>query len=733
MRKNMKCCIEQPCAECVSSVYGTMPELKGAAVFAKNGSYAIVNRKRIAITPDGQAVTPFEQNGCIWLPMAPVAAGLAHAAVVDTTECTLNFTYRRKKYEFSANAGQMLVNGESVSLGFAPIAASGSLFFPLDFVKSFFHWHQSYVDPMGLVVLSNRKNIFDSVRDEAKIWQLIADTSFVRPTGERIFDDLRRRFGNSNRSKLLATFDDLMAVRKLAKSDKALGGYVAALKEIYGHKSDAFLSPAVSADADAKELKASADALFAFVMLYRVTGDKQYCERAAAEAEAIAALEDWTKGSSLLFSDVCFAMALAYDWCRHVWSEGRKAKLERAMLRMALRPMLEVYGQAEQPWRAGGVHAAALGSAMLALSIALSDIYPQTTYKLSERVLQSLEPCFYAVAPDGGNEASPAAWARCARALGLTVAMLEKACGTDYGFASAPGFAATAYFPIYAESTNGAWNYHNSKAEPLDTSMQYFYARHTDDAVLAWLRRQALLSGRKDVHPFDILYYVPVDDAMIPHLPLDIVYRKAALAIMRSDWNADAAFVGLLGGAESDAGSVLLEMGGERFFEGANTWKVSGAANEKPEATARIVEMRSSDEKAYAVADMSTVDASVVRAKRGVMLTENRSVAVIQDEIAFSEPADFAWSAQTRAEVKISKSGRSAELMKNGKRLGCKLCGVSARFELQAEEGSNLKALTVRIDGKEKCRMAVVCRLLEDGDKATEKVYDVVPMAKWGD
>ena len=130
---------------------------------------------------------------------------------------------------------------------------------------------------------------------------------------------------------------------------------------------------------------------------------------------------------------------------------------------------------------------------------------------------------------------------------------------------------------------------------------------------------------------------------------------------------------------------------------------------------------------------MSERCGAVVRAKRGVMLTENRAVAVIQDEIAFSAPTDFVWCAYTCADVQISKSGRSATLTRNGKTLGCKLCGVSARFELNTDEASDLKTLTVCVDGKEKCRMAVVCRLLNDGEKATEKVYDVVPMAKWGE
>ena len=148
----------------------------------------------------------------------------------------------------------------------------------------------------------------------------------------------------------------------------------------------------------------------------------------------------------------------------------------------------------------------------------------------------------------------------------------------------------------------------------------------------------------------------------------------------------------------------------------------------------KIVEMRSSAERAYAVADMTSTSKAILRAKRGVMLTDKRSVAIIQDEITFTQPTDFVWSAWTQATAKVSASGRSVVLESNGKRLGCKLCGVGspAKFELtEAENGWT--CLTVRVLGKEKLRMAVVCRLLADGDKATEKVYDVVPMAKWGE
>ena len=103
-------------------LFTKMPELKGAALFSKTGSFSIVDRKRIANAIDGADVAPFEENGVLWLPMAPVAACIAHSAVVDNRALTLTFTYRRKKYAFYANSNQMNVDGESVTLDFMPKA-----------------------------------------------------------------------------------------------------------------------------------------------------------------------------------------------------------------------------------------------------------------------------------------------------------------------------------------------------------------------------------------------------------------------------------------------------------------------------------------------------------------------------------------------------------------------------------------------------------------------------------
>ncbi len=742
-------------------LFTRMPELKGAALFSTTGAFSIVDRKRIPNAVDGAPARPFEAEGTLWVPMGTVAAGIAHTPIADNRALTLSFTYRRKKYAFEAARRYMTEDGKRVSLSFAPRAEHGTLFFPVEFVCEFFRWRQIFTDPMGLIVLSNRRGIFRGGKDQETVRALIADLTFLRPDGERILSDLRRRFTNPTRGRLFLSYEELMQLRRDVKEKPQLKEYLGLLKEQYGVDSEAFRSVPLSTDApqaDAADFLVASDRLLAFSLLYRVTGDKRFCERVALEAEGLGTFTDWCTANLSTLGSVCLSMAIAYDWCHHMWSEARKAVVERAMLRNGMRVGLDYYDGKRKMWLTGGATAAAVGAGMLALALALCDIYPETALKLVGRIPRNIEPCFAAFAPDGGYAEGHAAWEKSFRSLSLIVAMLERACGEDYGYFRAPGFSATAYFPLTTETKNGVWNYHNSAAVGADTSMFFWLCAHTGDPTPAWMRRQQILAGRKRVNPFDLLFFNEVDDSMEPHLPLDSVWRGAALAAMRAGWGEEDLFIGLHGGdnacinGDLDAGSVILDAGGVRFFAetggiealpvmlrrraaGQNTIVVNPAREPAPDqradAVAPLSVMRSSMERAYAVVDMKETSRDILRASRGVMLTENRTVAVIQDEIVTKKDSTFVWTVYTPASVTPVCGGKAVKLEKDGKILLCKLGGVSAKFETEAVEGCDLTRLCIRVKGKSRLRLSVACRLMMDGDSVTDKLYETTPMSKW--
>ena len=745
----------------LAPVYAKMPELKGAAVFAKTGNFSIIDRKRIPNSIDESEAKPFEEDGILWLPMAPVAAGIAFSCVVDNRALTLSFTYRRKKYAFSANSNCVTVDGVEESLGFFPRERAGTLFFPADYVREFFRWRQIFVDGMGLVILSNRKNIFQSGRDSAILWQLVAATTFCRPDADRVLADLRRRF-SASRGRLLLSHDELMQLRRRAKEEPALAEYIKSLKAEYGTTSAAFKSEPIvaamprSARMLTEDLAASAEKIIAFSTLYRVTGDKKYCERAAAECESLAGFSNWDYHLMSSVGTVSLAVAICYDWCHHVWSEGRKAIIERAMLRNGMRIGLECYDGKRRMWIEGGRAASIVNAGMLAMALALADIYPETSLKVINRVLRNVEPCFAAYAPDGGYSEGVTAWEKSSRSLALVIAMLQKACGNDYGLASAPGFSATGYYAITTETANGMWNFHDSDARPTDTAMMFWFSEQYGNPAYAYVRRQQLISGTKCVSPFDILFYTPVDDTLVPALPQDMVYRKAGLAIMRSGWEKEDAFVGLHGSnnginADLDAGSVILDMAGVRFFSVAsgietvpgvaarqNTIVVNPVDKHAPDqedyANAKIIEMKGREDRIYAVVDMTPTNKNILRGKRGVMLTDNRQTVVIQDELTLTAPGEILWSVYTPAEVEVLNGAKIAKLTAGDKVLKCQIGGFGkAKFAAEKMENSNLTRLYIRAEVKDRMRLSVAAKVIGENDDFEAKLYEVAPISTWGD
>lgn len=732
-------------------IYVKMPELKGAAMFSRTAAYAVVDRKRLPIAPDADpAARPFEADGVLWLPMAPIAAAIAHRAVVDNKANTLSFTYRRKKYAFSGDSEAYTVDGEKNRLGFLPKIAGGTLFFPAQYVMDFFRWRQIFTSPLGLVILSNRRNVFDAARDAGLLWQLNAEITFVQPTAERVVEDLRRKIPNADRCRLLLTHDEWFALRRAAKKPGEERRLMDLIKKKYGKQTEAYRG-APSGDT----AWATCENIIAWSALYRVTGERSYALRVLGEMNALARLDGWGAEKSVHDAlAVGYACAIGYDWCRQTWTEAQKAPLERAMLRFALRPGVDCLRGTGRMWHAGTSESAENLCALVALALALAEAYPETSYRVFRFGGSSLISCFAAYAPDGGYPEGIAAWEKATRALALTIAMLRSACGTDYGFASAPGFSQTALFGQNLETKNGMWNLCGAKAGMLDTSVFGWFSLTYGNEAFAWLRRQDLLSGKKTVSPYDLVFYRPLGMTESPVLPLDSVRRRAGIVTLRSAWGEDACFVGLHGGSNHevggvlDAGSFCLEMGGVRFLsacgnaiadpalrrraEWQNTVTVDPQdapyPDQNPQAVAAITEAKSAPDRAFAAVDLGGISDKLLRAKRGALLYAHRSVAVIQDEMQLADAGVVVWSACTEATV-VRNGGRYLLLERDGKTLLCRIYGGgTSKFEVLPIGETPFSRLVIRVEAKDRVRLAVAFALTDAPDA---KLYELQPMSKW--
>ena len=742
--------------------YVKMPELKGAALFSKTACHAIVDRRRIPVSPDSHPnARPFDLNGRLWLPMGPIAAVIAHKAVADNKAETLSFTYRRRAFVFYGNSDRYLENGEEKQLSFRPAVREGNLFFPADYLCEFFHWRQIFTHPNGVILLSNRKNAFEQGRDDFILTALNAELTFAQPTGADILNDLHKKITNPEKGRLLLLPEEWMVQRKAAKTDADFKTLLDSVKLRFGISSEAYKAESAIKENDTlqkAEWQEAASRCASMSALYRLTGDKKYALRVFEECKAVANWSAWQTGllPIEILAPLSEALAFAYDWCHSAWSEAEKALLERALLRGTLRPAVEYYNGKKQITKLGSSLSAQIDCAFTASSLALADIYPETAARILAHSVRHISASMEAYAPDGGFGEGLSAWEKATRSLVLTVAMLQSACGKDYGLSNASGFASTARFAIAAETENGAWNYNGEQPASLNTAVFGWFSQRYGNPTPAWIRHRDLLSGKKEVDILDLVWYAPLDRALIPELPLDAIYRKAGLVMLRSGWEKNATLLGLHGGSnhaygiELDAGSFLLEMGGERFFlepdgdlpramlhraQGHNTLTVGNVAerllDQNADALVPLIEARSVAQKAYAVADMSSISDAVIKGKRGVLLTNNRSVAVVQDEFSFEAPTEITWRAYTKADI-AHIGARTLILEQNGVSLLCKLSGAGgARFAVSEIGETPFRCVTVRAEAKEKLRMAVAFRLFAPEDDRNQAIYDLSPISSW--
>lgn len=110
--------------------------------------------------------------------------------------------------------------------------------------------------------------------------------------------------------------------------------------------------------------------------------------------------------------------------------------------------------------------------------------------------------------------------------------------------------------------------------------------------------------------------------------------------------------------------------------EGQNTLVINpgGKSNEDQivNSNSPITSFVSKPRGAYTVADISPAYANdVTSAQRGLFLTHNRNVVILQDEVALKTPSEVWWFAHiyNKTGVQIADDGKSAILTQGDKRL----------------------------------------------------------------
>ena len=313
-------------------------------------------------------------------------------------------------------------------------------------------------------------------------------------------------------------------------------------------------------------------------LAYRLSSDRRFLDRAVAELSAVCAFPDWNPSHFLDTGEMSLAVAIGYDWLHDDLSEGQRAAIRSGLAKNGLRTGLRGGGWARARNNWGQVCRAG----MIAAALALADdgeLAPDCAKMLGESV-EALPISMKAMAPDGCYPEGAGYWHYGVSFNVFAIAMLESACGTDFGLSALPGFLQTADYPNGVTGPTGLTvGYSDCGSNRPSLPVLWWFARR--------LGRPDLIT-RKEIAEWDTppaehfagwqppveLFWMDDRDHETVAAKRPLVYAprgSVPIAVLRSGWGDDDAFVGLKGGSPNsphghmDGGNFVLDMAGVRW------------------------------------------------------------------------------------------------------------------------------------------------------------------------
>lgn len=323
--------------------------------------------------------------------------------------------------------------------------------------------------------------------------------------------------------------------------------------------------------------------LFNCAYAFRVTGRKNFLDRAIEDFRTVCAFPDWHPSHFLDVGEMALGVAIAYDWLYDELSEEDRAVAENCLVEYAMKPS---HGQ----WwhKSVGNWNQVCNCGMAAAAIAVYEKTPEFAGSiLNTAVRDNIMANTGIYSPDGNYPEGYNYWGYGTGFEVLLIALLEHACGSDYGLSQTPGFMRTGEYMLFMAGSSGKpfpYVDGGSSHESPKTGMWWFAARQNDPSLLfnEW---RLVRDGN---------YLISDETRITAALPCyikdcgfgDIGGRKpekefwygrglVPVAMIHTGWNFDEGdvYLGVKGGRAGhnhghlDAGSFVFDSQGVRWSE----------------------------------------------------------------------------------------------------------------------------------------------------------------------
>ena len=447
---------------------------------------------------------------------------------------------------------------------------------------------------------------------------------------------------------------------------------------------------------------------------YYMTGNRAYIDKVIENAMKIVALDYWSQDAHFLSTSAAASyLAFAYDLYRDEFTATQRKNIANALISKAIEPHLDyMYGEIKNnkwPYADYNWNAICNVGPMIASMVLLGEGYTGNWWvnyndKLLldciEKAQVSLGYSLHYFAPDGCGWESPG---YNDYTLGYLINVLESVnsyFGESLGIINYLGLEGIGRSLAMTTGKSNNWMIHcEDTTVPYSTTNNMYFTKMFGDYV-----GQKLNLEQNYKHPAamrrdalnNMKYYMPNSPAVDYPEELDALYTSSQIGMSRDAWgDATQTVMGVHGGYNFDAGlqvdigNFFYEVNGKIFAddpgiedysvptnaypcraEGANVWVVNPdeTAGQSLAGYGDLEMVVSKPDGVIYTLDLTSAYADQVQsALRGYMLSNNRKVFTVQDEIKpVAGSNDFYWFWHTRADININQAEKKATLTLDG-------------------------------------------------------------------
>ena len=541
-----------------------------------------------------------------------------------------------------------------------------------------------------------------------------------------------------------------------------------------------------------------------------VTGERKYADLLYREMKnSVDVWPDWGESTAMVGAKVIRGFACGYDWAYHVFTPQERAEIENILINKAAAIVMKQYkGLLSNGYTVlHAYHNQAMGvqTDYVMFAIAINDLVPNVSEYIFREISQNLPNTFVEISDDGGFAESMEYWNYGVGNLIASVASFEECIAPGktlpdcLNFALQANFAMSPDHVIYYDGATKCFNYNASTCGRVSSPAFLRIADRYDQSQYAWYELTknqsdpSMLYGGMDACAA-IVYYNPekvssADFVLDKFYKNDRQYGPNGIS-MRSSWDRETMLFAAMQGGDNETfhaynglGTFVLDWEGERFAlltgkdsvsntytiesgydgegtdyyyrrtEGNNTITINPDAGpgQKNDGFAVLLDSDSAENGSYGILDMTRTRDDLNKHHRGMMMTNNRTRIVMQDEISTKVPSEVYWFMHTNADITLSADGKGALLEINGKRLYVRINAGStdAAFSVMPieplptspnppkQKGEFMaaytgdKKLAIHMNNVTDITLSVEFIPLRAGEGIPNDTTEVIPMANW--